>query len=401
MTEFDASASALGFIHQIRWAMYELLLSSRRAADQSLRITLEVFDDVALIDEAGVPLTATQLKQHSSQSPLTDKSVDLWKTIRVWIQTPSLVIPDGPMLTLVTTSPVQEGSAVSLLGVDPDKRNVAEALRRLDAAAIDGSNATERGREAWKATDSSVRASLLRRTFIIGGQVHISDLDELIDAELAPFVPARHVHEYRDRLWGWWDSRSVAMLLQNRNGVGCAVSAAELYERMQLIRDEFRSDSLAVDIGLDFDDEQIAAGHDEYFVEQLKLIQLSQGTLRNAVIDYLRAYAHTTKWVQNGDLFDDEIERYEDALKDEWTRRFDEMLEDLETAGDTDPIKRAVRGRDLFRALGQSMQVTIRPEFDAPFHSRGTRHRIANDGEHGWHPDFKGILSAVLTEATG
>lgn len=398
MTAFDASASALGFIHQIRWAMYELLIASRRESDQSLRITLEVFDDVALTDEFDRPLAATQLKQHAGQAPLTDKSSDLWKTIRVWLQTPSLAAPDGPILTLVTTSPLQASSAVSLLGTDPASRDVAKVLRLFDEIASDGSKATKPGREAWKNADSSVRASLLNRMFIIGEQVHISDLDKLIDAELAPFVPSRHLTEYRNRLWGWWDSRSVAMLLQNRKQSGAAVSAAELYERMQLIRDDFRTDSLSVDISLDFKHEEISAGYDERFVEQLRLVEVGQGTLRSAVVDYLRAYAHTTKWVQNGDLFDDEITLYENALRDEWSRRFDEMLEDLESDGETDPTKRAIRGRDLFRALGQSIQVTLRPDFTEAFHARGTRHRIANDGEHGWHPDFKELLGTVLTE---
>lgn len=399
MTTFDASASALGFIHQIRWAMYELLITSRRESDQSLRITLEVFDDVALIDEFGRPLAATQLKQHSGRAPLTDKSPDLWKTIRVWLQTPSLAASDGPILSLITTSPLQPSNAVSLLGVDPASRDVAEVLRRFDEIASDGSKETKPGREAWKAADSSVRASLLRRMFIIGDQVHISDLNKLIDAELAPFVPSRHLAEYRDRLWGWWDSRSVGILLQNRKQVGASISAAELYERMQLIRDDFRTDSLSVDISLDFNDEEISAGYDEHFVEQLRLIKVGQGTLRSAVVDYLRAYAHTTKWVQDGDLFDDEIARYENALKDEWSRRFDEMLEDLESDGESDPTRRAIRGRELFRALGQSMQVTVRPDFTEAFHARGTRHRIANDGGYGWHPDFKELLGDVITEA--
>lgn len=399
MTTFDASASALGFIHQIRWAMYELLITSRRESDQSLRITLEVFDDVALIDEFGRPLAATQLKQHSGRAPLTDKSPDLWKTIRVWLQTPSLAASDGPILSLITTSPLQPSNAVSLLGVDPASRDVAEVLRRFDEIASDGSKETKPGREAWKAADSSVRASLLRRMFIIGDQVHISDLNKLIHAELAPFVPSRHLAEYRDRLWGWWDSRSVGILLQNRKQVGASISAAELYERMQLIRDDFRTDSLSVDISLDFNDEEISAGYDEHFVEQLRLIKVGQGTLRSAVVDYLRAYAHTTKWVQDGDLFDDEIARYENALKDEWSRRFDEMLEDLESDGESDPTRRAIRGRELFRALGQSMQVTVRPDFTEAFHARGTRHRIANDGGYGWHPDFKELLGDVITEA--
>jgi hypothetical protein len=400
MAGFDASASALGFLYQVRWAMYELLISSRRTSDQSVRMTLEVFDDVALTDAAGHPLSAIQLKQHVSQTSLTDKSVDLWKTIRVWLETPSLAAVDGPMLTLVTTSPVQAGSAASLLGINDAERNVVEALSLLDAASGTGSTATQQGREAWTRVSPSVRASLLSRIRVLGEQASVAELDLLLDAELAPFVPAKHVAEYRSRLWGWWDSRAVSILLQNRTVAGGgSVSAAELYERMQTIRDDFRVDALVVDFTLDFDDEKVAAGHDEHFVDQLRWVKVGPGTLRNAVVDYLRAYAHTTKWVQNGDLFDDQLERYETALKDEWSRRFDEMIEDLETDGVTDPDVRAVRGRELFRTLGESVQVTIRPEFNVAFHARGTRHSIANDGEYGWHPDFERLLAGVLAGA--
>lgn len=397
MAVFDASASALGFLHQVRWAMYELLISSRRASDQSMRMTLEVFDDVALTDAAGRPLSAIQLKQHVSQTSLTDKSVDLWKTIRVWLETPSLAAADGPMLTLVTTSPVQAGSAASLLGIDDAERNEAKALTLLDAASVTGSVATEQGRKAWSQAPSSVRASLLTRMRVLGEQASVAELDVLLDAELAPFVPAKHVAEYRVRLWGWWDSRAVLMLRQNRTVVGGgSVSAAELYERMQFIRDDFRVDSLVVDFALNFDEDKVAAGHDEHFVDQLRLVKAGSGTLRSAVVDYLRAYAHTTKWVQNGDLFDDELERYKSALKDEWSRRFDEMLEDLESDGVTDSHARAIRGRELFRTLSDSAQVTIRSEFDVPFHARGTRNSIANHGEYGWHPDFQQLLAGVL-----
>lgn len=134
MAGFDASASALGFLYQVRWAMYELLISSRRASDQSMRMTLEVFDDVALTDAAGYPLSAIQLKHHVSPTSLTDKSVDLWKTIRVWLETPSLAAADGPMLTLVTTSPVQSGSAASTPSSaarnPPIRRNSTDSVAR-------------------------------------------------------------------------------------------------------------------------------------------------------------------------------------------------------------------------------------------------------------------------------
>lgn len=398
MVAFDASASALGFLHQVRWAMYELLVSSRRAMDQSMRMTLEVFDDVTLTDSEGQPLRAIQLKQHESTTSLTDKSVDLWKTIRVWLETPSLADPNGPILTLMTTSPVQVGSAASMLGTNDAERNPHGALALLDTAAQTGSKDTQAGREAWMNASASARAALLTRMRVLGEQASISELDALLDAEAAPFVPANHVAEYRTRLWGWWDSRAIEILRQNRTKTRVGwVSAAELYERMQLIRDDFRVDSLVVDLDLDFDDDEVAATYDQHFVEQLKWVKIGSGTLRRAVEDYLRAYAHTTKWVQNGDLFDDQIDRYETALKDEWSRKFDEMIEDLETEGVTDPNERATRGRQLFRTLSESVRVTIRPGFDAPFHARGTRHAIANDGQYGWHPDFEQKLVDVLS----
>lgn len=398
MVAFDASASALGFLHQVRWAMYELLVSSRQASDQSMRMTLEVFDDVTLTDSDGRPLSAIQLKQHESSIALTDKSIDLWKTIRVWLETPSLAETDGPILTLMTTSPVQAGSAASLLGTNDAERNTQNAQALLDTAAKEGAKATRAGREAWMSADPSVRAALLTRMQVLGEQASVGELDALLDAELAPFVPANHVADYRSRLWGWWDTRAIAILRQNRAGTrGGWVSAAELYQQMQYIRDDFRVDALVVDLDLVFDDDEVAAGHDQRFVEQLKWVKIGSGNLRKAVEDYLRAYAHTTKWVQNGDLFDDQIETFESALKDEWSRRFEDMLEDLETEGIADPDARAIRGRQLFRTLGESVRVTVRPGFDAPFHARGTRHAIANDGQYGWHPDFRKILASVLS----
>lgn len=401
MANFDASASALGFLHQIRWAMIELLLAAKRSRDETVRMTIEAYDDIALTDAADLPLHAVQLKQHAGHGPLTDNSPDLWKTLRVWLEMPSLRAANGPMLTLATTSPIAGGSAASVLTADAASRDVDTALQLLNAAAADSvAKATEAGRTAWKSAPESVRAALLQRVIVLGQQAHISDIDDILAAELRPLVPNEHLAVYQERLWGWWNGRAVAMLLANqRQEPVLSVSAAELHERMRLIRDQFSVGALVVDADFDPDEDELAFGHGQDFVRQLRWVKVGDATLHTAVIDYLRAYAHTTKWVQNGDLFDEDLDRYERDLKDEWSRRFHEMLEDLETDGVTDPDARAVRGRELFRELGRSVEVRIRPEFEAPFHARGTRNGIANGGEHGWHPDFKARLAGVLEGA--
>lgn len=401
MAGFDASASALGFLHQVRWALCELLLAAKRTHDPTVRITIEVYDDVAVTDNSGSVLRAVQLKQHAGHGTVTDQSVDLWKTLRVWLQTESLASTEGPLLVLATTASIADGSAASFLTPDTHARDEQRAAEQLDAAASSGTSAdTKAGRQAWLDASPTVRTALLARITILGDEVHIADVDDVLDTELAPTVPAHHLAEYRNRLWGWWDSRAVGMLVANtRNEPVLSVSATELHERMQLIRDQFTVGSLIEDVNFSPDEDEIAAGHGQDFVRQLRWVHVGDQTLNNAVIDYLRAYAHTTKWVQNGDLFDDELERYETALKDEWSRRFAEMLEDLESDGITDPHERAIRGRDLFRALGRSVDVRIRPQFDAPFHARGTRNGLANGGEYGWHPDFKQKLADLLQTA--
>jgi hypothetical protein len=48
------------------------------------RVSVGVFEDVGVQDD-GVETDAIQVKSGSGANPLTDNSIDLWKTIRNWI----------------------------------------------------------------------------------------------------------------------------------------------------------------------------------------------------------------------------------------------------------------------------------------------------------------------------
>jgi hypothetical protein len=393
VTTFDASASALGFQHQIRWALYELLMDAKRTGNRTQRMTLEIYDDVAITDEDGRPQKAVQLKQHRGDKPLTDASVDLWKTLRVWLETPSLANEHGPTLYLLTTAPIQEGSAAWFL--QEDYRDVSRALTILNDKAADiTAESTKAGKKAWAKAAASARTGLVTRVRVVGQSPRIEAVDALLDAELAFTVRAQHLPDFRDRLWGWWDSRCVQMLLHGSDA-STAVSAEDLYARMQLIRDDL-VDPLTIDERLTFADHEFDAARGAVFVKQLEWVGLRDGNLTRTITDYLRADAHTTRWVADGDLFDDDLERYEWKLKREWSNHFDDMLEDLETDGVTDPDRRAVEGRHLFRKLRESIHVTVRPGFSDVFHARGTRCKIANDGKHGWHPDFEAKIGELM-----
>jgi len=397
MSAFDASASMLGFLHQMRWALYEMLVAIRVTGDETIRVSIETYDDVAVHDENGRPLSAVQLKQRGTDAQaLSDGHADLWKTLRVWLSNPVLADKSGPRLYLLTTTGVADGSAPSLL-MNED-RDTDRALIILDGNATSLHNKeTKKGRLAWENADQATKLALLERMTVVANSPRVHDVDSLVGRELLATVSAKRIDEFLHRLWGWWDSRCIDMLDPDRTEPRL-VTASDLLGRMRTLRDEIREDALTIAPESDVDAVSIENGYDERFIAQLKWVNANASTLQRAVVDYLRAYAHTTRWIRDGELFDSELERYERDLKSEWEVHFSDMCAELDMDGVIDDKARARAGWDLFKLLRDSTQVLVRAGFPEAFHARGTRYRIANGSTHGWHPDFEQRLAALLEQ---
>src|SRR5690348_9405772 len=95
----DAAGNTLGYLYQTAWALVELLGQSR--ADAAL--TLEMLDDVVW-ESDGTATELIQVKHHQTPGGLGNMSVDLWRSLNVWIDNAGPGDSFGPVLTLVTTS---------------------------------------------------------------------------------------------------------------------------------------------------------------------------------------------------------------------------------------------------------------------------------------------------------
>ena len=127
MGKFSAAEQAIGYLYQIRYALW-LLLDG--AEEQEL--VLEALDDIHL-ESQGTPLELLQTKHHSTKASLTDASPDLWKTIRVWsthLLHRHIQIPPTT-LSLVTTATAPPGSIAYKLR-PTDDRDCEEALKKLN-----------------------------------------------------------------------------------------------------------------------------------------------------------------------------------------------------------------------------------------------------------------------------
>jgi len=389
-TDHSAAASVLGYLHQTRWGLLELLRARTTDPDRSL--TMEMHDDIAW-EQDGTPAELKQLKLHvSALRNLTDASEDVWRTLRVWMDAGRAGDPYGPILTLVTNSSAGAGSAASLLRAHG--RDVDTALDLLETTARDSkSKETKSARDQFLELTPAERATFVGRIYVADQSADLDGVGDEVATRLRPGAPTEQFNTYVDLVWAWWARTSIAMLSGQRG----PVSVAEALTVLERIRDQFTLDNLPslVDAN-EVDLNAVLQQHEgRTYVNQLKLLSVRPRQLEKAILDYQRAYLQDTRWLDVHLVDYDELDKFSARLVDEWERAFDHMCSQLPAdAGDEE--KRAA-GRELLHALGEST-LSIRTKFQDPFHARGRRHALADVKKIGWHPEFEEHLAKLLLQ---
>jgi hypothetical protein len=389
----SGAASAIGYLYQSRWPLLELLRRGKPRPD--LRISVELFDDVAW-DADGTPTEKLQLKHHlRSARSLGDSSIDMWRTLQSWMDQGDPTDPEGPLLLLVTTDVAAVGSAAHALR--PETRDAPAALALLEAAATTSdAQATASFRSRFVGLGVAGRSALINRIQVLDGAPPISALDDLVARELLWGAPPGQEKTFLDLVWRWWDQQVLAMLLGESGGV----SAQNVHVAIGEIRDGFTSENLPpvvplTDISKGVQDELAAAMSGRRFVAHLQWIKWGQTNLQKAIVDYYRAVTATTFWMDNNLLGQHELDAFEAALRDEWEREFEFMCEDLPE--DADETAKQQAGKGLLRGLLASTAVRVRPHYADAYLGRGTRHALADRNVLGWHPDFAAQVEELLT----
>jgi len=396
MTTFSAAPQALGYIYQARVALSLLL----QAPDEA-RIKVEALDDIELHKAMSADsLELVQLKHHTSPAALTDASPDLWKSLRVWTEqsaSHAFVIADVRVI-LMTTAKVNPGSAASFLA--ESKRDVDQADALLLSVATTSTNKSlESCFTAFNGLPDAQRKSLLSKIHIIPEQADIAETRKRVEQLLRPAVRAQHLSAYTDRIEGWWNNKIILHLLAKDPDMGNGVSGFELHEHTASVAESFHSESLPIDF---FDspvgDDDIAAHSDRQYVKQLEAIKASSKTIRKAILDHHRAYNQRHRWLKDGLIFCDELDRYEERLRDEWERFFEHNCSDLDSSNTVALIE---AGKKVLRWAELECALRIRPRVDADFVRRGCFHILADRSppEVYWHPNFLAEMEAAMLAA--
>ncbi|MEN6325627.1 MAG: ABC-three component system protein [Syntrophomonas sp.] len=391
----DASGQMAGYLYQILAALY-LLLDNR---DSNAQICIEKFDDIAFVEQ-DEPIIMVQTKHQLYRAgSLSDTSVDLWRTIKSWCDS----IYNSPThlyntnFVILTTAAAQENTAAYYLKKHTN-RNTDEAKRLLSVAASAATvQANDNYYRAFLNMSPELQDNLIRHIYVYDNSLNISNLKTDIMGYVRYATLPMYEEKVYDSVLGWW-IRAVIESLCSEQSV--FINRIQLQQVIFDIGSGYKADSLPIDV--DFTHDPSDAELDELipenriFIEQLKLISLSNDRLRRSIREYYNAFRQRSLWIREQLLLANELQDYEAVLVDEWNRLFAIMKENLTDYGDElTEQQKAKTGRALFGDV-ENLNLPIRERVTQPFIMRGSYHGLANRMMVGWHVDFMERLCHLL-----
>ncbi|MGH1349749.1 MAG: ABC-three component system protein, partial [Methyloligellaceae bacterium] len=317
-SDFEAPHSMLGYIYQVRYALLLALKKIEEVEDpDQCIISIENLDDI-LFEKKGDPFELLQTKYHGSPGNLTDRSTDLWKTIRVWSEF-SKSTPENQneaVFSLISTENAENDSLASLLSTAPDKRDTTAALNRMREICEETTNASNKAAYAsFRALSDVQQEKMISSSHIICNSPDITQVDALMKRKIRMSVQQEHVDAFISRLEGRWFREVIDELSSSpRQGI----NLGDIIEIVDELRPQFLPNNLPVDFET-MDPAIIDAENDDrIFVQQLRLIGAKGSVLETAIVNYYRAYEQRSRWARENLTKPGEVKAYLDKLQDEW-----------------------------------------------------------------------------------
>lgn len=395
-----ARPSMLGYLYQSRYALFLLLDNCLNGI--SCKIAIERLDDIDITDSNNC-VSLYQLKHHiTRQANLTDRSPDLWKTIREWsnyIKEGNSI--DGINLLLVTTNPVPENSIAHDL--QQKDRNNIKILEKLSSIAQKGVNSNNNSENTPSYSDflsleQYLCLKLVSAITILSDKPNMEEIDSNIKNKLGLTFRSQNLQKGFEALLGWWETKVVKLLIESESNL---ISTEEITLQLQDIRDQYNQI-----IPFPRHENDLIPEDSEYadpkkkYLQQLDLIEIGSKRKINAKNDFYRASSERSQWISDKLVHFDTIKNYDNRLKEEWKNRRDVINDDL--SKNPTPEELVNKGKDLYKWVELEANIPVNPNcISFPrYLTKGSYHLLSDQLLIGWHPKYETIFGEEDNEDT-
>jgi hypothetical protein len=392
-----APAQALGYYYQISYALYDVLRS-----DVGTRhgIQLEGLDDIEHLSEDKF-VELLELKHHISHGSISDRSVDLWRTIRIWsirFKEQQIELP-GTKLKLITTASAPKDSVAELLCptsyAGARKRNPDQACQRLQDIARSPSDSLKQFTSAFNELSPVEQQVLVNAIEIFDCSPTIIDVEEKIKNRFEVTVPPEKVDDFFDLIMGMWRRRVISHLSGDHTTISTNEIKLRIIEESQRYYSEPRLPPYSRDLLREDLSELPNPETDErMFVRQLLRITIDRERIADAIYDHHRAITDRNRWVDEELYWEDKLYSYDTRLVNKWRRiqlRHRDKFKrehnniDVQEADDQTCI---YFGQELYDEISE-LDVGVNKQTNYSYITRGSYHDLADRLNVWWHPKFK------------
>jgi hypothetical protein len=392
----SADASALGFLYQAQYALLRLWNETSFEAV----IYLETLDDVVL--EANGQTILEQLKHSLSTKPpaLTLSSVNVWKTLKAWIDVlPDLDLPNTS-LHLVTVADISPTSPLKALLNESDNREELLVALQEEAQRVFQERADARskgvtplphqpraaGCEAFLNLSEDMQAQVVSKIRLKPAQQNIKQIEDEL-AKALTSVLAKDQPHVTALMVEWWNRQIIHAHCGKRDK---AIARFELVKRHMEIVADIEHDNLVDYYATELPPDTYRSH--PMVEQQINLVGGTQTWLQRAITNEWRARESRSRWSTENPTWQERISKYDDRLAEEWSYQHVDLSEACD--GQSDEVKKR-KGLELLRWSfydAPDKIESLAPSVTAPSYVRGTYHVLSIDGRVGWHPDYSALL---------
>lgn len=346
-------------------------------------VALEVLDDT----DALMPDGSAMLEQSKSglvSNPISNWSIDLWKTFANWID----AVESGAVDLDITHFRLyilqkKEGAYAYALSFAHTEAQVKEVVEEIRLAYLEEKpGGCKVYIEKFLDYDPQKLSKLVISFELECGN---SQLIEGIKDCLSLTIPDELLHDACVAALGWVKDVSDSLIANNQYP---AIARSQFTDWLSTFTSRFSFNHVLKYTLPKPTLDEIEQGIPNALVmmRQLELIEVKGDEFTEAMSDYLQAKANKVQWAARGIVFDGEFDEFTKVLKSKW-KAFGKEIKLLHgSASDVD------RGQLLhLKCMAATAKLN---DVDSPeFFIRGTYHDCSNKKILGWHPEYLKLLS--------